>query len=707
MANLFTRLFSRVQKAISESPPVKALDKVAIKRVGLAYTRAGGGNRKNFEASPYNFADILKAYNTDSFVRQAIDKYIELMFKAGWTITGPNEKAVDYVRQRLNWIAATTAIPTDQLFIEIAEDLVKYGNTFVIKARQKDGARVPPGLKAKPIGDRQPVSGYFVLPVSTIKIARDTSGTVLEYEQSVPGNSKKLPIRPGNMIHYYYKRDHGYAFGNPFVVPVLDDVRLLREIEENVARIIYRYAAPLYIYTVGMAQPGYEATKEELEYVQSMIDNMPTDGGLVVPERHKIEIAGARNEVMDFDKTLEYMRQRVFVGLGLPETVLGIGDTSNRGTSDNLSIEARDKIKAFQRVQEIFTDAFIINELLLEGGFDPITNHDDAVHFKFNEIDIDTKIALENATIQLWLNDLVTHDEARISIGRDPLDGDISMMRSALIKGATDSDSAEDKAADNKARPENQHGKKIGRKKVVKPAKQAASATATVSESVDELYSMLQAEQYIAQLDYHYSLTRQDTIDKITMLYDKRHDSDSCFDDFSAKDIELILRLTEQSVTDIMPKYVRPAIYEGAMQCAADIGEHTVPSIDIDATYQHIGDQLHDDVHRLMDDLANMILYSIRSAKQEDAVARMVGAFNALHYRLAFIARSQLMYAFNCGYALAGANAGIDSVRVIVERDTDCAECRTRASQPIALSGDIYNKIPPWHSNCACRLSLK
>ena len=151
----------------------------------------------------------------------------------------------------------------------------------------------------------------------------------------------------------------------------------------------------------------------------------------------------------------------------------------------------------------------------------------------------------------------VTHDEARIGIGHDPLDGDISMMRSAL-KGATDSDSAEDKAADNKARPENQHGKKIGRKKVVKPAKQAASATATVSESVDELYSMLQAEQYIAQLDYHYSLTRQDTIDKITMLYDKRHDSDSCFDDFSAR-ISNLSQAHRAICTDIT-KQMRPAI---------------------------------------------------------------------------------------------------------------------------------------------------
>ena len=698
MANPFARMLARIAKAISEAPPVKALDKIAIKRVGLAYTKGGGG-RKDFEASPYNFADIIKAYNTDSLVRQGTDKYIELMFKAGWTITGPNDKAVEYVRQRLNWMAMITSIPTDQLFIEIAEDLVKFGNTFTVKARQKDNSGMPAGLRVKPVGNMKPVAGYFVLPVSTIKIARDKNGTVLGYEQSAPGSSDKLQIAPADMIHFYYKREHGYAFGNPFVVPVLDDVRLLREVEENVARILYRYAAPLYIYTVGIQQPGYESTKEEIEYVQDMIDNMPTDGGIVLPERHKIEIAGAGNEVMDFDKILEYLRQRVCVGLGLPETVLGIGDTSNRGTSDNLSIEARDKIKAFQRVQEIFTDSFIINELLLEGGFDPITNRDDVVHFKFNEIDVDTKIAIENAVVQLWLNDLMTHDEARIGIGKDPLNGDMSMMRSTLV-GAAAND-ADDGTVDNKARPENQHGKKVGKKKIVKPAKQAAAAESSASAATG-LYDILQADQYLAQLEYHYGLTRQDTVDKVVMMY-----SSIINDDFSRKDLELILRLTEQSINDIAPKYTRPALHEGIVRCVADSNASASPNVDVNTIYQHISMQFIDDSRRLIDDLSEMVVYAVRSSQKEDAVARIVGAFNALQYRLAFIARSQLMYAFNCGYAFAARALGMSSLNVVKGPDSECAECRTRASQIVDLSGDIYNKIPPWHSNCACRLTVK
>ncbi|WP_421021411.1 hypothetical protein, partial [Klebsiella pneumoniae] len=90
-----------------------------IKRIGLAIVDGGGGGR-DFEEPEYDFSEITSAYNTEGYVRQAVDKYIEMMFKADWDFVSKNPNAVEYVRMRFTLMAEATQIPTNQLFIEIA-----------------------------------------------------------------------------------------------------------------------------------------------------------------------------------------------------------------------------------------------------------------------------------------------------------------------------------------------------------------------------------------------------------------------------------------------------------------------------------------------------------------------------------------------------------------------------------------------------------
>ena len=67
----------------------------------------------------------------------------------------------------------------------------------------------------------------------------------------------------------------------------------------------------------------------------------------------------------------------------------------------------------------------IFNELLFEGGFDPLFNPldssmSDRCYFKFNEIDVDTQVKKETHIIQKFVNSLITLEEARIKLGEDP-----------------------------------------------------------------------------------------------------------------------------------------------------------------------------------------------------------------------------------------------------------------------------------------------
>src|SRR5699024_9691786 len=116
-----------------------------------------------------------------------------------------------------------------------------------------------------------------------------------------------------------------------------------------VSNILYRNLHPLQTYTVGKDKPGYEAQEGEIEEVQEAIQGASLDSMFVLPERHRIETVSSNSDFLDANGYLKYFRQRVFTGLGVSESTMGIGDTANRSTSDNQSSDVIDLVKDFQQ----------------------------------------------------------------------------------------------------------------------------------------------------------------------------------------------------------------------------------------------------------------------------------------------------------------------------------------------------------------------
>lgn len=457
----------------------------AVKRVGL---RQGDITSKDFQEPEFDLTQIQTGYNADSYIRQGVDKYVDQIFKEGFDFYGKNQASIDYIKQRLSYIAEATSTPTVQLFTDIAEDVVKYANCFLAKVRVGDTAALPQGVTITGINGAQPVGGYFCVNATTMKLKRDKVGVVTGYQQEV--SSTKVKFKPEDMIHFYYKREKGNAFGTPFLWPVLDDVRALRQAEENVLRMMYRNIHPFNHVAVGTDEvPG---TETEITEVQNAINSMDVQGGIVTSNRVAIK-AIASDQVIDAQPYLAYLEQRVFSGIGVPAIMFGRGDTANRSTGDNMTSEMSDRIKAIQRTIESTVNDFMIKELLMEGGFDPVLNPDDAVIFKFKENDIDTLIKLENQAVFLFVSNAITEDEMRLKLNMEPLaDGDRAKLNRELTAqstiettkqtaaytgkvggsggGSTGSQKSTStggatKAATNKVKPTNQHGTKTSPKK--------------------------------------------------------------------------------------------------------------------------------------------------------------------------------------------------------------------------------------------------
>ena len=454
------------------------------KRVGI---RNGDITTKDFEDPEFELTQIQTGYNADSYIRQGIDKYVDQIFKEGYNFYGKNAQTVEYIKTRLSFIAEATKTPTTQLFTDIAEDVVKYANCFVAKVRAADVNVLPPGVTITGVGGAQPVAGYFCVNATTMKLKRDKVGTISGYQQEV--DSTKVKFKPEDIVHFYYKREKGNAFGTPFLWPVLDDVRALRQAEENVLRMMYRNINPFHHVKVGTeTDPG---SPTEVTEVQDTINNMDLQGGLVTTNRIEVKPI-ASDKVIDAQPYLSYLERRVFSGMGVPAIMFGRGDTANRSTGDNMTSEMSDRIKAIQRTVECTFNDFVIKELLLEGGYDPVLNPDDAVLFKFKENQMDSMIKLETHAIFKFEHNAITEDEMRGLLNMDPitdrtlLNRELSAQTAIATavampvktagttggstaktgsKAASKTGTGGTKETNNKQKPTNQHGTKTSPKK--------------------------------------------------------------------------------------------------------------------------------------------------------------------------------------------------------------------------------------------------
>lgn len=666
-----------------------------VKRVGYNYVEGSGG-RDSYESPRSDFTLIDTAIQRDSYIQQTMLKYSELIFKSGWFFKGRNEQSMQYLKLRLEVMAVATGIPTELLFQGIADDIVRYGNSFIVKARAKNGVGLPPGLAALPVlPAKEPVAGYFRVPPETITIARDINGTILSYQQEIDGADDPLQIKPEDMIHIAVNRPAGRTFGEAWIAPVLEDVRLLRKVEENAALLLYRHIFPLLAYTVGIDKPGYEASDEELAELQSVIENMPTDGAIVLPERHKIEAVSI--SAIDGKPYLDYFEQRVFTGMGMSTVDMGRGDTANRNTADAMGGIKADRVKGWQKALEVQIDKYIIEEILVEGGFDPIVNPEFNVDFVFEEIEQERKIAKENHIILKWNSNLLTFEETRVELGYDST-ADEARLQFQMI-GMQQAEHAAEVA--NKNAPQNQNGT------LDAPKGASESVKVNVQESVFEYVKPERFNDLHESLLSHYRVLEQDTLDTVESYLTKK-----AFPIKQPREWLNSLHFSKDKMLRTIQQSVQTSLSEGVTKAKADAGRNQYADIKSHQAVRIVKDYASESIDSLEEFLKRNLSEKLEKATtEEQSILAVRGLFAATNHRLQFMSRTLLAKSFNYGYALSLMKYGEESVQSVYEGS--CLTCQEKAQEAISLQDlaslneiAVFYRIPPWHPNCDCPLEF-
>jgi hypothetical protein len=405
---------------------ISKLFKVASLAVGFDGIPYSGSSRSAFETPPYDFHQIIQAVDTDSYVRQAFSKYQELFWKEGFDIVSENPDAVTYIWERIDFMEVAMRRPFQEFLMEVIDQLVKFSNVFIVKARG-DLAQFFPGPLHMQEGQK-PIIGYYVLPTEQIEILRDKNNRPRWYRQRIDdnmvGTSANMPTwNAKEVIHLTLDKKPGRAFGTPFLISAMDDILALRQLEEDIQNLIHKELFPLYKFTVGTEL--LPAEPDELERAADQIESMRTEGALILPERYDVDVVGAEGKALDAAPYLDHFKQRVAIGLGLYPHHLGMNDGGNRAATDRLDTALYDRIKMIQKRLADNIRLFIFNEILIEGGFDPYDNpanadESDRCFMKFNEIDVDSQVKKESHEITKMTSNAKTIPETRLALGEKP-----------------------------------------------------------------------------------------------------------------------------------------------------------------------------------------------------------------------------------------------------------------------------------------------
>jgi hypothetical protein len=489
-------------------------------------------------SNKFNMSDVYAAYIGENLIKFTVDKYVEAVVRSGYIIKSKNPSVVQYINKRLREIAFVAKISFEEYIADYITSLILYGNVYAVRHRQEDassGKRYINTNKKEMI----PIASLYVEDPRKLIIGEGPGGrmryvrvsydvseidlnnmnpslftTAEEHQTGIPffhspmgfggfgfgfgfGSSnisrlfKVTPKRDVDYVvyedyeisHIRYRHVPGEKISMPPFWPTLNDIDSLRRIEENIELLVYNYGHPILHAKIGEADRT--GTDDEVQAVQSKLESMESNGFITTTNRVLINMIGAESAALRVDSYLAYFQKRVLTGLWLSEVAIGIGDTSNRSTANVLDKLAQEKVRELQRAFVSDIDNVFI-ELLLETGADLnwILHPDNMPTFEFNEIDLEGKIRKEAHLMTMWQSNMITADEMRIDLGRDPLtekDWDNTFTFKVAIPLKDSGTSPTDAGARSTQRnlaPKNQHGTAGPKKGINK----SATETSELSE---------------------------------------------------------------------------------------------------------------------------------------------------------------------------------------------------------------------------------
>jgi hypothetical protein len=211
-----------------------------------------------------------------------------------------------------------------------------------------------------------------------------------------------------------------------------------------------------------------------------------------------------------------------------------------------------------------------------------------------------------------------------------------------------------------------------------------------MKESVDEFEKMLYNRWEMAKVD---------TLTAIRRFYSNNPGTDRKFNTAS---LDAITNLTVTSLTPIVNRSIKNSFMKGVEDAKSQAKSNAYLNINYDYNAGRLSEQIANNLRQLLTvDLIARIDKALDESDRVELISNVVGAFDALKYRLKFIANTETSKSYMIGFSRAARMLGHDKAIINAEGSED--DCQKLNGTEVNLLAD---RLPPFHPNCTCKLTL-
>lgn len=378
-----------------------------------------------------------KIYEKSPLVFQAVNKTADHVMQAGFRIQGSSAENIAKIKEWIEYIGFHSFLH------EVVRNWMIWGNQYTEPVMEKnlkttdDGAKLGWGIaELKPLNP------------STMRVYRYETGEVIGYIQRPKSrrwkfDKTKLPNRkrstgqkqkkwkaevkkayPGavvfdadQIVHLKWNQLPSAEYGISPIEPVKEDLITYMGIMGDVSAIIKRYGSPKVIWRIGT--PERPPSKRMVDDFHKDVTALQVGDDISVSGVVDWSTLDSGLKVMDMAPYVQFVRDDVFAGLGVPELIMG-GNVSTAEATAEVQLEAYTrKIMLIQRFLETACRRDFFPRVLGIGMW-PFSKEDwkKIPSIRFNPPETIEKSYLRE--ISLHTAELKSTEEVRDTLGYDP-----------------------------------------------------------------------------------------------------------------------------------------------------------------------------------------------------------------------------------------------------------------------------------------------
>lgn len=321
---------------------------------------------------PTEFETYEKIYNKDGIVFRAVNTTADHVMQAGFRVIGDSKENVDKLKEWMEYIGFHPYMH------EVVRNLMIWGNSFTEIVPEKGTKRNPilgwGVMELKPLNpdtmyvyryETGEVIGYIQRPKSRRWLWHKTRGkTSLPNRKRSTGKKHKtwkaevktaypdaVIFDPEDISHLKVNQLPSAEYGISPIESIKSTLITYLGVMGDISVIIRRYGSPKIIWRLGTEERS--PSRQMIDDFHSSMTGLNVGDDIVVPAIVNWQTLDAGLKVMDMAPYIQYLRDDLFAGFGVPEMIMG-GNISSAQKGAEIQLEAfTRRVIEIQRFLEI------------------------------------------------------------------------------------------------------------------------------------------------------------------------------------------------------------------------------------------------------------------------------------------------------------------------------------------------------------------